>query len=137
MNWSFRESMDITKPWPMQRETVDGITSMHVLQELPWRSLTYALIEMYRVLKPDGVLRLGVPHIDSGKELDYFLGWGNINLLSEELLAKVLTRTGFSIVESAGFRKTASHHPIIIEADNRQDETLYLEAFKSEEGCAS
>lgn len=133
---SEREELDITQPWPHGDSTVDGITSSHVLIEIPWRPLVVALREMHRVLKPDGVLRIGTPHIDSGYDLNWLLGWGNINLFSEELLTKVLRKIGFAEVRSANFQKTWSKHREIVVPDNRLSETLYLEAFKTTEGVA-
>jgi SAM-dependent methyltransferase len=128
---------DITKPWPHETHSVDGITSMHVLQELPWRDLVKTLREAYRALKPDGVFRCGVPSIESKLPIDFLLGFGNINLFSAELLRRVLIDSiGFEAVAYPGCGITVSRHPRITAADNRPEETLYIEAFKTEGGMA-
>jgi len=124
------KEFDITKPWPYEDNSVDGITSMHVLIEIPWRELVFTFKEMHRVLKPDGVLRFGVPHIDSGFPLEHLLGWGNINLFSEDLLAKVLWKIGFKKIAFTDYGQTTSKHEEIVKADNRPEETLFVEAIK-------
>lgn len=126
-----KDEMDITQKWPYERETIDGITSMHVLCEIPWRELYFAFQEMYRVLKKDGVLRFGVPWVDSSYGMGTILGFGNINLFSKDLLTSVLIKhVGFKTVEFPKYHETFSKHQIITQADNRVDETLYVEAFK-------
>lgn len=121
--------LDITQPLPYDTDEVDGITSMHVLIELNHRQILSFFREARRVLKPSGVLRFGVPHIHSGFNIDFLLGWGNITLLSEEVLEFMLKQAGFTIVKRCKYRETISDHPLIVEADNRPNETLYMEAF--------
>ena len=70
-------------PWDWDSESIDAITSMHVLIEFEWRKLISIFREMHRILKKEGVLRIGTPYIDSGKELDYLMGWGNIIYLAK------------------------------------------------------
>lgn len=130
------KEMNIAEPWPYGDQSVDGIASSHVLQELPWRELVKAFAEMKRVLKPDGVLRFGVPHVGNGYPLEFLLGFGNVNLFSSDLLRDVLFRIGFAVVSFPPFWATESRHPRIVEADNREDETLFVEAFPSKEGLA-
>ena len=43
---------------------IDYITSIHALPEIPYPDLVPALIELRRVLKPGGVLRLALPDLD-------------------------------------------------------------------------
>lgn len=110
-------------------DSVDAFVAHHVFQEIEWRQLVGVFKQIYRTLKPGGVLRFGVPHIDSRLGVEYLLHWGNINLFSDELLAKVLVELGFE-VKRAEYGKTHSDIDIIVKADNRPDESLYLEAFK-------
>ena len=125
------EVMDLTElPWKWDGESVDVIVSYHFLQELPWRQLVPLLREAYRVLKPEGVMRIGVPHIDSGYDLDFLLGWGNINLFSKELLTKVYKQIGFSEVVQCEFNTTESKYREVFIGDNRPMESLFLEAIK-------
>jgi SAM-dependent methyltransferase len=123
--------MDIARPWPYDNESVDGIVSMHVLQQLTWRELVIAFREAYRVLKKGGVMRFGCPMIEIvDKDLDYILGWRNINLFSFDLLKRVLVdRIGFSHFRERGYQR--SRMPELAQVDNRPDRgTLYFEVVK-------
>lgn len=120
--------MDVSKPWPYEDNQVDGIVSMHVLQQLVWRDLIYALNEAYRVLKPGGVIRLGVPAIEKGKPLEYLLGWNNINLFSSDLLSIVLSKIGFLQIKECKYQESKVSE--FIQIDNRPEQTIYLEAVK-------
>jgi predicted SAM-dependent methyltransferase len=122
---------ELGEKWPYNEDNfVDGIVSMHVLQQLSWRDLVTCLREAYRVLKKGGVMRFGVPVVELYKyDLDYLLGWNNINLFSRDLLENVFERIGFSLFEEKGFGK--SKLPILTTIDNRENRgTLYFEATK-------
>jgi len=120
--------MDVSKPWPYKDNSVDGIISMHVLQQLVWRDLVFAMKEAYRVLKIGGVMRLGVPAIENDKPLEYLLGWNNVNLFSVDLLSNVLSKIGFLHVKLCHYQE--SKVPQFIKVDNRPEETIYLEVVK-------
>ena len=123
-------AMDISKPWPYPNNSIDGIVSMHVLQQLHWRDLVFALREAYRVLKPRGVFRFGCPMVELLEwDLDYLLGWENINLFSIDLLTNVFSRIGFSSFKERGYRRSAL--PELARTDNRlRKGTKYFEAIK-------
>lgn len=123
--------MDISKPWPYEDKSIDGIVSMHALQQLAWRDLIVALKESYRVLKIGGVMRFGCPMIEIGnRDLDYLLGWNNINLFSFDLLKRVLVdRIGYSSIRERGYRRSTL--PELAKIDNRRDRgTMYIEVIK-------
>lgn len=123
--------MELGKPWPHKDNSVDGIVSMHVMQQLSWRELVVAFREAYRVLKPGGVMRMGCPMVEvEYKTLDYLLGWNNINLFSFDLLGKVLVgRIGFSSFNDCGYQDTAISE--FKKIDNRNGRgTMYFEAIK-------
>jgi SAM-dependent methyltransferase len=123
--------MDIAQTWPYADCSVDGIVSMHVLQQLTWRELVVALKEAYRVLKVGGVMRFGCPMVEiEDKDLDYLLGWRNINLFSIDLLERVLVkRIGFSKFRQRGYRRSAL--PELARIDNRPNRgTLYFDVIK-------
>jgi SAM-dependent methyltransferase len=124
------EIMDITKPWPYANESVDGIVSMHVLQQIYWRDLIFALQEAKRVLKKGGVMRFGCPMIDIEYwTLHKLLGWKNINLFSVDLLRQVFKRLGFKKFRQRGWRKSYLHE--LTYADNREGRaTLYFDVIK-------
>jgi len=124
------EMMDISKPWPHEDESVDGIVSMHVIQQLTWRELVVAFREAFRVLKKGGVMRIGCPMIETEKNLDRILGWKDINLFSFDLLKKVLVdRVGFSRFRERGRRR--SYLPELARADCRRGRgTKYMDVIK-------
>lgn len=109
---------------------VDGIVAMHVFQQLPWRGLVFCLRECHRLLKPNGVLRFGSPSVELTEyDLDYLLGWNNINLFGIPLVLSVLERVGFSSVSVKDYGESAL--PILATVDNRKDRgTIYFEAIK-------
>jgi len=127
---SDKDTMDISKCWPYGDSSIDGIVSMHVLCQLSWRDLVFALREAYRVLKIGGVMRFGVPTVELDRDLDFLLGWNNINLFSIDLLRRVfLDKIGFSSFEVRNYHDSAL--PKLAEVDNRKDRgTFYLEVIK-------
>lgn len=123
--------MPLGEPWPYENESIDGIIGMHVFQQLSWRELVVAFREAYRVLKPRGVLRMGCPMVEiEDKDLDYLLGWNNINLFSFDLLKKVLVdRIGFLELKKCDYQETRIDQ--FKQIDNRRDRgTHYFEAYK-------
>lgn len=134
-NWKGKENkidlqMDISEPWPYEDESIDGIVSMHVLQQLSWRQLLVAISEAKRVLKKGGVMRFGCPMVEiEDRSLEYILGWNNINLFSIDLLRQVFNRFKFKKFRQRGFGK--SRLPVLAKVDNRKDRgTLYFEVIK-------
>lgn len=123
---------DLGGPWPYESESVDGIVSMHALQQLTWRELAFfAFPEAKRVLKKGGVMRFGCPMVEiEDKSLEWLLGWNNINLFHEDLLKRVLVdRIGFSDFTERAYRQSAI--PELGRVDNRKDRgTRYYEVIK-------
>lgn len=123
--------MDVSQPWPYEDNSIDGIVSMHLMQQIQWRGLVIAFREAYRVLKPGGVLRMGCPMVEHTQyDLDYLLGWNNITLFSFDLLYKVLVdRIGFRMMRECGYQDTDI--PEFKPIDNRKDRgTKYYECLK-------
>jgi len=51
------------KKWPFEDDSVDEIEAYHVLEHIEgFKNYRKAMEEMYRILKPGGVLRIKVPH---------------------------------------------------------------------------
>ncbi len=146
---------DILAGLPLDDDTFDYAVSIHALPELPLDAQVPALAELRRVLKPGGVLRLGLPDLLKGVaayhrgERDYFLvpdedarsfgaklvtqllwyGYSK-TLFVPDFVEEMLLRAGFGAVHHVGFRETASDHAGIVELDNRERESLFVEAFK-------
>jgi hypothetical protein len=51
-------------------------------------------------------------------------------LFTQEFISEMLERAGFSRVTPCEYRQTASPHPEIIDLDNREAESLFVEAVK-------
>lgn len=146
-------SCNILDGLPLDDDSIDYISSQHVLPELKIYEQVDALRELRRVLKPGGVLRLSLPDLDlaiaayqSGRR-DYFLIWdwdtisGNFitqilwynytrTPFTYEFAEELLRKAGFSDVRRVSYRQTTSLYPEIVELDDREKESFYVEAFK-------
>jgi len=56
---------DLRHSLPFRDTTVDAFYSHHVIEHLPENSLFFHFSELYRCLKPGGVIRVGGPHADN------------------------------------------------------------------------
>jgi SAM-dependent methyltransferase len=147
---------DIRRGLPLDDDSIDYAVSVHALQEIPLAEIAPALAELRRVLRPDGVLRLVLPDLDKGidayliRERDYFLvpdedarslggkliyqllwyGYSR-TLFTADFIEELLAKAGFAEVKHCRFRQTYSCFPEIVELDNRERESLFVEAFKS------
>jgi SAM-dependent methyltransferase len=148
-------SCDLLDGLPLPSESVDYAVSIHALPEVPHPQLVPALEELRRVLKPRGVLRLALPDLDRGigaylrGERDYFLipdeharslggklglqlTWYGYSrtLFTTDFIEELLYRAGFPEVRPCAYRTTTSPFPAIVELDNRERESLFVEALK-------
>lgn len=148
-------SCDITEGLPLNDESIDYIVSVHALQEVSYPDLIPVLRELRRVLKANGVLRLVLPDLDKGiqayrrADRDYFpipdeeiksiggklivhiLWYGHSRtLFTYDFIEEILLRAGFSGVKQCDYKKTASNYGEIVELDNREEESLFVEALK-------
>jgi hypothetical protein len=125
-----KDEMDISKPWPYEDGSVDGIVSMQVFQCLGWPELMYAFRESHRVLRGGGVMRMGVSLVEDNYPLEKVLYGNNINLFSFDLLKNVLIdKVGYSRIRLCEFR--VSFLPELAKADNRHNRgSSYLEVLK-------
>jgi predicted SAM-dependent methyltransferase len=146
---------DIRGGLPLRDDSLDYAVSIHALPELEYDALVPALQELRRVLKPHGVLRLGLPDLDRGidaylrEDRDYFvipdddacstgakfvtqmLWYGySRSLFTHDFAAELLAKAGYVSVERCTFRQTRSRFPEIVELDNRPQESLFVEASK-------
>jgi predicted SAM-dependent methyltransferase len=146
---------DIRDGLPVADETFDCVVSIHVLEQLPYLELDAALRELRRVLKAGGTLRLSVPDLDRaiaayrGNDPRYFyvpdrdvtslggklsvqMTWygSTRSLFTYDFLEELLGRTGFRNIRRCAFGETASGDPTIVALDNRERESLFVEATK-------
>lgn len=147
-------SCDIRDGLPLPAATFDYAVSIHGLQDLPYLDVVPALQELRRVLRPGGVLRLGLPDLDRAiaayarGDRDYFyipdaesatLGgklivqitwYGSVRTpFTWDFARELLRRAGFPRVERCAFGRTSSEHATIVDLDNRERESLFVEAF--------
>ena len=148
-------SCDIRDGLPLAEGSMDYVVSIHALPEVPYDQLLPVLGELRRVLTPGGVLRLALPDLLKGVrayergDREYFqvpdedaqslgaklvtqLIWYGYSrtLFTSEFVEELLRNAGFSRVEHCEFRRTSSSHPEIIDLDNRENESLFVEAYK-------
>ena len=146
---------DIRDGLPLDSESIEYAVAIHSLPEIPFTELVPALQELRRVLMTGGVLRLALPDLDKGidaylrKDSSYFkvpdqdaksvgakfvtqmIWYGySRSLFTHEFTQELLERAGFSRVEHVAFRQTASPYPEIVDLDNREHESLFVEAVK-------
>jgi predicted SAM-dependent methyltransferase len=147
---------DIRDGLPLADDAFDYVVSIHALPELPYLDLDPALQELRRVLRPGGVLRLGLPDLSRAldawlnKDIDYFflipdevvktlsgkmivqLTWygRSRSFYTPEFARELLERNGFGAVVTCPFGQTASPFPGIVELDDRPVESFFIEGTK-------
>ena len=147
---------DIRDGLPLADDSIDYAVSIHALQELTYHEVVPALAELRRVLKPGGVLRLGLPdlrrairayllgkeeyfkvdkeevHSDGGRFIVHALWYGySRTLFTADFAEELLCRAGFSDVVECPHGITASKYADIVVLDNRREETFFVEATKA------
>lgn len=153
INIAFRRDMwlDLRNRLPFATGSVDGIFCSHVLEHFPLDQTAGIVRECHRVLKPGGVLRVGVPDFEpairsyQSGNLAWFHGTGrspgrlfsdhvldNSNhrlLFDYSFLHELLGDAGFTEVRQVRFRQGG--WPLsqqMAELDNREDITVFAEA---------
>lgn len=146
---------DIRDGLPVEDASFDYVVSIHALPMISYPDLVRVLQELRRVLEPGGVLRLSLPDVDKGiaayqrGDRDYFLvpdenvrslggkfvvqmlwyGW-SVTIFTADFIEELLLAAGFSEVHHCAFQVTASGFEGITELDNRERESLFVEAVK-------
>ena len=148
-------SCDIRDGLPLDTGSMDYVVSIHALPEVPYPDQAPVLRELRRVLKPDGVLRLGLPDLDrtiqaylredrayfqvpdeearslGAKFIVHLIWYGySRTFFTHDFIEELLLKAGFSRVDRCYYGETHSPHPGIVELDNREEESLFVEAIK-------
>jgi len=146
---------DIRDGLALPDDDVDAIVAIHALQDLEYFDLVPALRELRRVLRPGGVLRVAVPDLDRAiqaylrgdhryfyvpdadavaigmKLVTQIIWYGSVRTpFTFDALAEFLARAGFRDVARCAFRETLSRDPTLVDLDNRERESLFVEARK-------
>ena len=146
---------DILQGLPLPDNMFDCVVSIHALPEIPFGELPKALAELRRVMRPGGVLRLGLPDLEKAirayqtKDVDYFLIPDEVaksisgkmifqllwygrskSMFTADSTTELLEKAGFRDIRVCGFRQTNSQFPGIVEMDDRELESLFVEATK-------
>ena len=141
---------DLRRPIPFPDSSVDAIFAEHLLEHLPFPAGIRLLRECRRVLRPGGIVRVGVPDLD--RYVASYLGrddiiervrpgrptraialgepfflYGHRCMYDFETMRRALVDAGFIKVERSSFgegRLQPSPDSI-----GRRDETMYVEAW--------
>lgn len=139
----------------LAEQSVDCVVAMHVLQDLAWQELPHALAEILRILRPGGWLRAGVPDLDraidayrrddaawfyvpdrdarapGAKLVTQIIWYGSVRTpCTFDFVREQLELAGFAHVARATFGRTGSPYPELASLDNRERESLYVEAIR-------
>lgn len=148
-------SADIREGLPLTDRSLDYIVSIHALPMISYPDLPTVLLELRRMLRVGGVLRLCLPDVDKGIQAylhgdrDYFmvpdddvrsaggkfvvhmLWYGySVTMFTADFIEELLWSAGFTAVHHCAFQQTASGHPGIVALDNREKESLFVEAVR-------
>jgi predicted SAM-dependent methyltransferase len=131
---------NITTGLPFRDSSVDAIFHEHFLEHLGLADGYALMLESHRVLRPSGVLRIGVPDgerpqsswPDAPTKLlalqEFFRDPGHVTLYDVETLTLLLTAAGFEGIARRPFGD--SRLDPCPDSEHRRAETLYVEAIK-------
>lgn len=140
---------------PLADASIDYAVSIHALPEVPYPQLVPVLRELRRVLKPGGVLRLGLPNMEhafdayrrgdrdwflipdeemgsvGGKLIAQLVWYGySRTLFVPQFADELLRKAGFAQVHHLAGGETASPFPDIVALDDRPLESFFVEAVR-------
>lgn len=146
---------DIRQGLPLEDDSIEYAVSVHALPELGYGEIIPALRELKRVLRPGGVLRLVLPDLQKaidayvrrdhgyfhlveedattlgGRLVTQILWYGySRTLFTSDFTAELLAKAGYVDVVSCQPHRTVSRFDEIIELDNREGESLFIEGTK-------
>jgi len=146
---------DIRQGLAMPADHVEWVVAIHALQDLPYLDVVPALEELRRVLRAGGVLRLAVPDLDRAiraylngndgyfyvpdthaasigtKLVTQIVWYGSVRTpFTFDALAELLERARFRDVVRCAYRQSAYGDDALVALDNRERESLFVEARK-------
>jgi SAM-dependent methyltransferase len=138
---------------PFASASLPCAVAIHVLQDLPYPDVDRALRELWRVLRPGGWLRLGLPDLDraidayrsgdtayfyvpdrdaataGGKLVAQIVWYGSVRTpFTWDCIAELLARAGFVAIARRRFGESAAGALGLARLDNRERESLFVEA---------
>jgi predicted SAM-dependent methyltransferase len=131
---------NILKPLPLTDGSVDAIFHEHVLEHLSIEDGYQLARESHRLLRPGGVLRIGVPDCgtpdigwpDAPTRLlalhEFFAEPGHQTMYDAETLGLIVRAAGFEVVEQRAFGE--SRIEPAPDSEHRRVGSLYVEAVK-------
>ena len=148
-------SGDVRQGLPFETDSLDYVVSIHALQEIPFDEQLPVLGELRRVLRPGGALRLCLPDAErairaylagerdyfvvpdedftsvGGKFVAHILWYGHSRVMyTFDFVEELLLKAGFARVFRCGYRESRCGLPGITDLDNREHESLFVEAVK-------
>lgn len=148
---------DLRSGLPLPEGTMDAALALHVLQDIAWPDLPAAVRELRRVLRPGGVLRLGLPDLDRAidayrrGDAAYFLvpdddaqslgaklvtqivWYGSVRTpFNFDFARELLEEAGFVDLRRCAFGQTHSGDPLLASLDHRERESLFVEARRAD-----
>ena len=132
--------------------SADIIVSHATICAIRYHEIKATLLEFYRVLKPNGILRISLPDIISGfdayknNNMNFFpnsednldrrfsswLTWysTSVSLLTEKALEYKLSDSGFKNITKTQYKQTTFSNNKSYELDTREHEFYFVEAMK-------
>lgn len=150
-------ALDLTRNLPFPSDCFDGVFSEHVIEHFSDAEISSLLREVFRVMKPGGVLRVVVPDgqwilhsyvNDPSALVEYRLGslsegtpmqavnsffrqrYEHQFIYDYDTIRSVLLKAGFSVVERLRYGLAGSDKDIVLDDISYEAESLYVEAIK-------
>lgn len=148
--------VDCLRPLPFPDGAFDGIFSEHVLEHFTQEDGEQLVRELFRILKPQGSLRVIVPdaqfvlrsYFDCPAELIEYRGSGGDTAMEAvnsffrqryehqfmydwQTLRKLFKQAGFSEIVQSGFGREAFNRALVLDDPKYEKESLYVEARKA------
>ena len=154
VNWSDSiQNLDLKKKLPYNDSSVDFVYTSHFLEHLALKDSQRLMSEIFRVLKPGGIVRIVIPDLalgarqyvaaieanpDDANAANEFVDWLQLNrpgirdphlwMYDAPSLTAMLSKIGFARVAVCEYRRGRVPDCEIL--DNRPDDSLHVEAEK-------